>query len=50
MPRPSLVDKRVVSFEEVGAAHQLLHENRQPPGNMVALVGAEAPGLGREAP
>jgi crotonyl-CoA carboxylase/reductase len=39
---------RVVSFEEVGAAHQLLHENRQPPGNMVALVGAAGPGLGRE--
>jgi crotonyl-CoA carboxylase/reductase len=39
----------VVPFEEVGAAHQLLHENRQPPGNMVALVGAERPGLGREA-
>lgn len=34
---------RVVGFDEIGEAHQILHENRQPPGNMVALVNA-APG------
>jgi crotonyl-CoA carboxylase/reductase len=41
---------RVMPFEEVGAAHQLLRENRQPPGNIVVLVGAERPGLGRTDP
>lgn len=34
---------RVVGFDEIGEAHQLMSENRQPPGNMVALVNA-APG------
>lgn len=34
---------KVVGFDEIGEAHQLLRENRQPPGNMVALVNA-APG------
>ena len=34
---------RVVGFDEIGEAHQLMSENRQPPGNIVALVNA-APG------
>ncbi|WP_067597157.1 crotonyl-CoA carboxylase/reductase [Nocardiopsis listeri] len=34
---------KVVGFDEIGEAHQILHENRQPPGNMAALVNA-APG------
>ena len=31
---------RTFSFEEIGLAHQLIHENRHPSGNMAALVGA----------
>ncbi|MFI7323113.1 crotonyl-CoA carboxylase/reductase [Streptomyces rubiginosohelvolus] len=33
------------SFEQIGEAHQMMHENRQPPGNMAALVNATRPGL-----
>jgi crotonyl-CoA carboxylase/reductase len=36
---------RVLSYGEVGLAHQLLYENRHPNGNMAILVGAERPGL-----
>lgn len=32
-------------FEEIGEAHQLLLENRQPPGKMAVLVMADRPGL-----
>lgn len=32
-------------FEDLGAAHQLMYENRLGPGNAAALVGAPAPGL-----
>lgn len=28
------------SFEEVGSCHQMMVENRHPPGNMVILIGA----------
>lgn len=35
----------VFSFQEIGKAHQLMLENRQPPGNMAALVSAPKPGL-----
>jgi crotonyl-CoA carboxylase/reductase len=31
---------RVFAYEEVGLAHQLMHENRLPPGNTVLRVGA----------
>ena len=34
------------SFDEIGEAHQLMHENRHPYGNMAALVNATAPGQG----
>jgi crotonyl-CoA carboxylase/reductase len=34
------------SFEEIGTAHQLMHENRHPHGNMAALVNATEPGQG----
>lgn len=36
-------------FEQVGWAHQMLSENRHPPGNMVALVSARTPDLGRRS-
>jgi crotonyl-CoA carboxylase/reductase len=31
---------RVFPFEGVGDAHQLMHENRHPAGNMAVLVNA----------
>lgn len=40
---------RVVGFDEIGLAHQLLMGNAHLPGNMAALVGASGPGLGRTA-
>ncbi len=36
---------RAFSFEEIPEAHQLMHENRHPPGNMACLVGSPRPGL-----
>ena len=36
---------QVFAFDEVGLAHQLLHENRHPDGNMAILVGAPRPGM-----
>ncbi|MFE2346280.1 crotonyl-CoA carboxylase/reductase [Kitasatospora cineracea] len=39
----------VLDFDEIGAAHQLLHDNRQPPGNLAVLVGARRPDEGAEA-
>jgi crotonyl-CoA carboxylase/reductase len=35
---------RTFAFDEVGQAHQLIHENRHSNGNMAILVGATAPG------
>lgn len=32
---------RVFEFDEVGEAHQLMHENKHPPGNMVIRVNSE---------
>ena len=43
MVADGLVDpclSRVFPFDEVGAAHQLMFENRHPKGNMAILVGA----------
>jgi crotonyl-CoA carboxylase/reductase len=34
------------SFDEIGTAHQMMHENRHPQGNMAALVNATEPGQG----
>ena len=34
------------SFDEIGYAHQLMHENKHPYGNMACLVNAQEPGLG----
>ncbi|MDE0388752.1 MAG: crotonyl-CoA carboxylase/reductase [Rhodospirillales bacterium] len=34
------------SFDEIGEAHQQMHENRHPYGNMAALVNATEPGQG----
>ncbi len=36
---------RVLSFEEIGSAHQLMHDNAQPPGNLAVLINAPEPGL-----
>ncbi len=36
---------RTFEFQEIGAAHQLMGENRHPEGNMAALVSAPARGL-----
>ncbi|MFF7450320.1 MULTISPECIES: crotonyl-CoA carboxylase/reductase [unclassified Streptomyces] len=33
------------TFEQIGEAHQRMHENRQRPGNAAALVNALRPGL-----
>ena len=38
---------RVFPFEETGACHQLMFENRHPDGNMAILVGATEEGQGR---
>ena len=35
------------SFDEIGEAHQLMHENRHPYGNMAALVNATETGQGK---
>ncbi len=36
---------RVDNFADIGEAHQLMHENRHPPGNMAVLVNAPTTGL-----
>ena len=36
---------RTFSFQEIGLAHQLMHENRHPEGNMAALVSTPRQGL-----
>jgi len=38
---------RTFPFHEVGVAHQLMFENRHPPGNMSLLVNAPRAGLNR---
>tara|TARA_B100001123_G_scaffold430326_3_gene550107 strand:+ start:3647 stop:4477 length:831 start_codon:yes stop_codon:yes gene_type:complete len=38
---------RVFPFDETGACHQLMSENRHPDGNMAILVGATTEGQGR---
>lgn len=38
---------KTFTWDETGACHQLMHENKHPHGNMAILVGAKAPGLGR---
>jgi len=37
---------RTFAFEEIGLAHQLMHENKLPPGNTAALVNAMRSGEG----
>ncbi len=37
---------KTFSFDEIGAAHQLMHENRHPYGNMACLVNATELGQG----
>jgi len=34
------------NFDEIGHAHQLMHENKHPYGNMACLVNATQSGLG----
>ncbi|HEX9696195.1 MAG TPA: crotonyl-CoA carboxylase/reductase, partial [Actinomycetota bacterium] len=35
---------RTFTFDEIGASHQLMSENKHPEGNMAALVSAKATG------
>ena len=37
---------QTLSFDEIGKAHQMMHKNRHPQGNMAALVNATEPGQG----
>jgi crotonyl-CoA carboxylase/reductase len=39
---------RTFSFDGIPLAHQLMHDRRHPNGNMVALVSAPEPGMGRK--
>lgn len=39
---------RTFKWEETGSSHQLMKENKHPPGNMSILVGAKSPGEGRK--
>ncbi|HQI19351.1 MAG TPA: crotonyl-CoA carboxylase/reductase, partial [Leptospiraceae bacterium] len=39
---------KTYKFEETGACHQLMRENKHPHGNMSILVGAPSEGLGRK--
>ena len=50
-----IIDKKVdpclsktFTFDEIGHAHQLMHQNMHPYGNMSCLVNATQPGLGAE--
>jgi crotonyl-CoA carboxylase/reductase len=36
---------KTFAFDEIGACHQLMSENRHPEGNMAALVSAPSEGL-----
>ncbi len=38
---------RTFAWQETGLAHQIMRENKHPPGNMAILVGASAPEQGR---
>ncbi|MCW5750797.1 MAG: zinc-binding dehydrogenase, partial [Alphaproteobacteria bacterium] len=40
---------RTFPFDELGEAHQLMHDNKHPSGNMAVLVNALKPGEGRKA-
>lgn len=40
---------RAFSFEEIPYAHQIMHEQRNPSGNMSVLVSAPEPGMGRRS-
>jgi crotonyl-CoA carboxylase/reductase len=37
---------RIFTYDELPIAHQLMHENKHPHGNMAVLVGAKKMGLG----
>ena len=37
---------RTFAFDEIGHAHQLMHENKHPHGNMACLVNATETGQG----
>ena len=51
-----MVDRRIdpclsqtFTFDEIGHAHQLMHDNAHASGNMACLVNATEPGMGRSA-
>lgn len=39
---------KTFKFEETGLCHQIMKENKHPPGNMAILVGAPKENMGRE--
>ncbi|MBK8174638.1 MAG: crotonyl-CoA carboxylase/reductase [Rhodospirillales bacterium] len=41
---------RAFTYEELPLAHQLMHDNQHPHGNMAVLIGAPDFGLGKSAP
>ena len=48
-----VIDKKIdpclsatYGFDEIGSAHQMMHENKHPSGNMACLVNATATGQG----
>lgn len=51
-----MIDRRIdpclsetFTFDEIGHAHQLMHDNVHASGNMACLVNATEPGMGRSA-
>ena len=51
-----MIDRRIdpclsqtFTFDEIGHAHQLMHDNAHASGNMACLVNATEPGMGRSA-
>ncbi len=51
-----MIDRRIdpclsetFTFDEIGHAHQLMHDNTHASGNMACLVNATEPGMGRSA-
>jgi crotonyl-CoA carboxylase/reductase len=50
-----IIDRKVdpclsdtLTFDEIGHAHQLMHENNHPYGNMSCLVNSTGPGQGAQ--
>ena len=39
--------RKTYSFDQIGHAHQLMHDNKHPHGNMACLVNSLSKGQGR---